>query len=323
MPSDNKKILAGLILIGAIGISVIVRLLTVNQSTENSPSPSLIENPPIATSSDDTANQINELRQEINSLKQQKKVPAPSSQGNELSNQEIAQISNSIAYVQCFFNNNYISGSGTYIQTKSGPLVLTNAHVVLTGNQTAKQCFVQFTDSKYPTLGLGMTIDASIYSTYYTDYVDYAYLKLGGFTSVEGSNAAVQDPVRSGTILDMSICPNNLDTGTKVYIFGYPLSGYETSNAFGYSATNQNLIVVPTSISGTRDTTIVAGGYALRPSPNYLISSPIDSGNSGGLAVAKINGTICEVGIPTWVSKGNYENLGIIQSIQHINNLSK
>jgi len=59
----------------------------------------------------------------------------------------------------------------------------------------------------------------------------------------------------------------------------------------------------------------------------YFTTAQIDAGNSGGLAVKKLaedspnsaygvqrQGTICQIGIPTWVSKGEYMNVGLIQN---------
>jgi len=74
----------------------------------------------------------------------------------------------------------------------------------------------------------------------------------------------------------------------------------------------QNLIVTEGIISGATDDGL-----------NFYTSAKIDSGNSGGLAVSKINGEVCMVGVPTWVSQGQYNNLAMIQSWEKIKELFK
>src|SRR3990172_8645015 len=93
----------------------------------------------------------------------------------------------------------------------------------------------------------------------------------------------------------------------KVYVFGYPTSALKMNT---YKE-EHNLIITSGIISG------VDGNG------NYYTDAKIDSGNSGGLAVSKIDNKICLAGIPTWVSQGNFENLGIIQPFEDIVKLFK
>ncbi|MBU6415530.1 hypothetical protein KGQ34_04820, partial [Patescibacteria group bacterium] len=52
--------------------------------------------------------------------------------------------------------------------------------------------------------------------------------------------------------------------------------------------------------------------------PNYYVSAKIDSGNSGGVAFSKDSNGLCVLGVPTWLSIGNYETQGIIQNIHNV-----
>jgi len=54
------------------------------------------------------------------------------------------------------------------------------------------------------------------------------------------------------------------------------------------------------------------------PYSNYYVSAKIDTGNSGGIAFSKNNNALCLLGIPTWLSVGNYETQGVIQNIHNI-----
>jgi len=55
------------------------------------------------------------------------------------------------------------------------------------------------------------------------------------------------------------------------------------------------------------------------PYQNYFVSAKIDSGNSGGIAISKTtSGNLCLLGVPTWVSVGNYETQGLVQNINNI-----
>ena len=47
------------------------------------------------------------------------------------------------------------------------------------------------------------------------------------------------------------------------------------------------------------------------------VSAKIDSGNSGGIAFSKDSRGLCVLGIPTWLTVGNYETQGLIQNIHN------
>lgn len=124
------------------------------------------------------------------------------------------------------------------------------------------------------------------------------------------------------------VCNRTFPIGTKVYIFGYPASGEWPSGTVEYQGeaievVSQNLVVTEGKITGYAGTQIYTPEGVASVPPNYLTDAKVDAGNSGGLALAKINGVVCLVGMPTWVSEGVYQNLGIIQSFLRIVEISK
>ena len=60
---------------------------------------------------------------------------------------------------------------------------------------------------------------------------------------------------------------------------------------------------------------------SIYPDYNYFVTAKVDSGNSGGLAIAEYKNNLCVMGIPTAVKLGNYEIQGMIQSINNIINI--
>ena len=99
----------------------------------------------------------------------------------------------------------------------------------------------------------------------------------------------------------MPLCPADHPVGSVVYAMGYPT----------YS--RGKIAVVKDSIIG-KDNILPNLPYE-----DYMTSASIDSGMSGGAAFSRTKeGKICLLGVNTWVLKGTYENVGVIQNIQNI-----
>ena len=113
-------------------------------------------------------------------------------------------------------------------------------------------------------------------------------------------------------ISSLRYCPSDMPQGSPVAIIGYPASA---ATAFAGSV-----------YRGRTVTSSIISGYGspngTNPSdwtsPSYYISPTIDSGNSGGVAISKDQNGMCLLGIPTWVSTGNYANEGIVQDINNV-----
>ncbi|GEM_PF-777027 len=228
---------------------------------------------------------INALNQKIGELQQKQQSGQPIV-STSLSSADINKIISSVVRVICLSDSYETSlniGSGTVWKFGDNPdyLVFTNAHVVSTTDGSNPYCGVSF-----PILPSGIP-----YYSYHTEFdamgyingADWALLKLT--FPYDSQKSLTKIPVFS----DYPQCKfSDVNIGDKVTVFGYPTAG------------GNNITVTEGNISG------FSGN-------NYKVSSGIiDKGNSGGTAL--LNKTKCSLGIPTWVSVGEFSSVGIIQS---------
>jgi len=265
--------------------------------------------------------------------------------GRELTQEEIIKISKSIVFVQCYYdmNNNgsiydeedKIYGSGTYIYknwfkgesyNKSfsylDGYILTNGHVSRPSkNQDFSHCWASFGHQpkvEGKDFGLIGGKDLGIFFQdrdchFWDEDLDIALLKKKAFWQGEEISRGFTESdeyLQFNLLENYPVCSENKIIGGKVYIFGYPGSAFEYTPGIMEILVG-NLIVSNGIISGKN------------LNGDYFTDAKIDSGFSGGLAVAKIDDEICIVGIPTWIGEGQYENLGLIQSFQKIRNALK
>ena len=115
---------------------------------------------------------------------------------------------------------------------------------------------------------------------------------------------------------ELAYCPAQMEVGSPVVAIGFPAFGLqEVDDADGYSTVAAHQIVSDGIISG--HTRHMGEGTPL-PYSNYFISAKIDSGNSGGIVLSKNAEGVCILGIPTWVSVGNFETQGLVQNIHNV-----
>jgi len=204
----------------------------------------------------------------------------------------VNHISASVVSIFCPFADNEEEGywgSGT-IWTDDG-ILITNSHVI---PQTETElltpdygCLVTLPD---PDTGVPIEI-------YYADPVvipelsdeyDLAVLEIYDVVVDEDGYSYGQYPNTFPAFDDTDLCVEGyIRLGEPVRIFGYPAS------------------------SGNNSLTITEGVVSNFPDDGktILTSAKVDSGNSGGLAVDRFG---CQLGIPTAISIGEYENLGVI-----------
>jgi hypothetical protein len=239
---------------------------------------------------------------------------------DELSSLEIEKISKSVAAVHCGYFDQLAFGSGTYIRISTGDgetkdIVLTNGHVARSeelgtlNEGQGRNCSIRFKD--------GLTADGwySGKSRIETDSLDMAALVLGdGFKNME--------PL-SDNGKPFPTC-NSVSTGQEVLIFSYPAGGatqsfpdqiqFQGSDGFNLKAyasaieeynDSRSLVVTEGIISGSQN-------------DNLITTASIDSGSSGGLAVSIESGEPCIVGVPTWLSVGEFQSIGLIQPMSRI-----
>lgn len=206
----------------------------------------------------------------------------------------VQQWKSRIAYINCYF---YYTGGGlSHVQSGSGIglynqieqriSVVTNRHVVTSGDDwnswTPDYCTSQFPDT-----------DSRVYYTYTTNN-DLRKHKNPNLDVAFLWSSSPSDTLKSTLLNNPELCEANKKAliGDKVVILGYP----EIGSSEGITATEG-------IISG------YDGDY-------YITSAKIEHGNSGGVAVlVKDN---CYLGIPTLVAVGSIESLGRILDVNII-----
>ena len=167
--------------------------------------------------------------------------------------------------------------------------------------------------------------------TAYNEYVDFALLeiekKYSYFTGIDLAiiHATFEDIPDLNYTVSLTITPNcqtPVPVGSEVFVIGYPSSGMtnKIKNFLNPYTQKQVTLEIPQQ-SKILTTGIISGYLTINdalPYTEYFTSAAIDAGNSGGLALAKVDSSLCVLGQPTWVSIGLYANQGIIQNIENI-----
>jgi hypothetical protein len=115
------------------------------------------------------------------------------------------------------------------------------------------------------------------------------------------------------SIAGLPSCKSLLPVGSPMVIIGYP----------AYAKRDTKLTVETIGTFNTIYRTVTNGiisGYdtSQKGEANYFVSAKIDNGNSGGISLAKDASGLCILGLPTWLSVGNYETQGLVQNINNV-----
>jgi hypothetical protein len=274
----------------------------------------------------DAEKQINDVKtqsqQEINDLKTQSEQDKTNLQ-NQINNVNSANLSqdissadiesyiDTIGVLDCWDSkSNEQFGTGVLLTTGK---LMTNWHVV-SGMETCLFASDKFINPKYPATPANYRPGAYILDLSNVQKpdsnLDFAIVP---FTRNEKAKITAQtqgapsDEYLEVSQLDyrvgsMTKCSKKVTVGTPVAILGYPASSINL---------DQN--APPESV-----TTGAISGYESIQSNNYLVTAKVDHGNSGGLALAKENGKICLLGVPTWIITGQVESSGIVQNINNL-----
>jgi len=262
--------------------------------------------------------EVEKLKQEVEALKNKKpetitqtitkEVPA---QNAEITVAEINKYITGVVKISC----GNTSGSGTLAKSGASKyLVLTNYHVVknLSANTP---CLVVVEDTSGNGLGVFMT--GSTISSW-NNSTDVALLDLKIWDKApnlgEGYTATPIDNLNYN-ISSLQNCPETMPVGSPVAIVGYPAFSEQELTVGGSSLGVKLSRIVSNGIISGYVTTDLHSGL---PYKNYFISAKIDSGNSGGIAFSKNENGLCQLGIPTWLTVGNYETQGIVQNIRNV-----
>ncbi len=186
-----------------------------------------------------------------------------------------------------------LGGSGTIFTP--GGLILTNSHIIPQDEDfiySNEGCLVVLPNNQ-----TGMPeevyIGRPIVLPYLSEAFDLAFIQIEDVLVDEDGIAYGEYPREFTSLtgsVQNSLCSlePGIQLGDSVRIFGYPAAGG------GYSLTITDGIISSFPEEGL-----------------IMTSAKLDAGNSGGIAVDRKG---CMIGVPTFVSIGEYDNLGVIIS---------
>jgi hypothetical protein len=111
-------------------------------------------------------------------------------------------------------------------------------------------------------------------------------------------------------------CTEKMSLGSSIMVVGFPAFS-ETNTVINGTLSRQSSRTITNGIISAYDGTIQKPIGNL-PAVNYFVSAKIDSGNSGGMVFSKDKNGLCVLGIPTWLSLGNFETQGLVQNIYNV-----
>lgn len=247
------------------------------------------------TESAKTSAQIRTLTQTLDQAKAEKEIV--------ISSADLSPYVTGIVQVICVTGKNVTSGSGSLFTFKDVKhAVLTNLHVV----QDADRCVIVITSTANTITGVFSLLPA-VYT--YNKNTDEAILEIG--KPLSSNSVPVEN--YNYSLATLKRCTSLVPIGTPVVIVGYPAYAKRDS-----TITIETLGTIQ-SVYRTATNGIVSGyDTSASGDANYFVSAKIDNGNSGGIALAKDTHGICTLGLPTWLTVGNYETQGLVQNITNI-----
>ena len=276
---------------------------------------------------EDQQKAIEQAQAEIEKLKQENKTSKgrqealeqkviaeqqkPRTQDYSISATELQPYLTGVVELSCFAelpSNKKVSGSG-FLWHQSG-LVITNQHVAFD-----KRCIVSVDDLNGKTI---YAYEASVEHATLNKTQDFAILKLGKLLVEDDSRENL--PPINYDIGNLKNCPSEISLGSSMVVIGYPAFA-ETETEIGIKGYGLN--ITESNRSLTNGVVSAYDNSATPPlgnlsNPHYFVSAKIDSGNSGGIAISKTSKGLCLLGIPTWLTLGNYETGGLVQNMNNI-----
>lgn len=245
----------------------------------------------------------NETSAKIQSLTKSIEDQSKKEQDYVISSSNLSPYVTGVVQVVCLSASGISSGSGSLFTFKELAYgILTNRHVV----EGASRCVVLMTDTANSTTGM-FALDATLYS--YNQSTDSAVLGIG--KSLASYNVPVAN--YNYSLANLRKCTSLVPVGTPVVIVGFP--AYAKRDAIISIETIGRV----NSVYRTTTNGIISGyDTSTQGQANYFVSAKIDNGNSGGIALAKDSRGLCVLGLPTWLTVGNYETQGLVQNIENI-----
>ncbi len=256
--------------------------------------------------------QLDKTQQEIEALKQKQTeqenkppqvVIKETNKEITISSSDLEPYLTGVQEVTCYGSgSNWSSGSGSLWFLDQKYLILTNKHVI-----AFAKCEMDFENTDRKAIGFyGLDIQQMYSKNSETDSV-FVPIKID--TSINPNVVSASLSTLNYKISSLKKCQSKMPIGSPIVLIGYPIYGRkavdDSGGWVGYKVTTDGII------SGYDD--FLSGNYG-----NYFVSAKIDSGNSGGIAFSKDENGLCILGIPTWLTVGNYETQGIVQNIHNI-----
>ncbi len=216
-----------------------------------------------------------------------------------------------VVQVVCLSDDNKLSsGSGVlwkFDTDKYG--VLTNYHVI----SNTKKCVISMDDINNKSSGI-FAVENN--KDLYDKNKDVAILNIKENLSAT-SSTKVSD--YNYNLSSLRKCPSKIPVGTPVSIIGYPsyTKRDTTTNIKGMGDVSTVYRATTNGIISSYDNSTMKSTNGIS-NENYFVSAKIDIGNSGGAALGKDKDGMCLLGIPTWVTVGDYETQGLIQNIANV-----
>jgi len=209
---------------------------------------------------------------------------------------------------------NATTGSGFFYKINSSPYIITNEHVVSNPFNNNK-CMVTLEDSNHQTIGFYEIIISEKLS--WNKHTDVAIFPIH-IDNRFPSDTTIPISELNYKLSSLPSCPSNNSIGAPVAIFGFPAFSKQEIQFQGKSYGVQTILSITSGTISGYDTSIQKP-YGFLPYSNYQVTAKIDSGNSGGIALSRNDkGVLCLLGIPTWLTVGNFETIGIIQNLNNI-----
>ena len=226
-----------------------------------------------------------------------------------ITSSDISTLLNGVTQVICKQASNVSSGSATLWNFPGmSHMILTNKHVV----EGAENCVVIVSNKDSETLGMYSLNGTAVT---FNKNTDTAALPLGNVVS----SVAPSLSSYNYSLSSLRKCPSTISLGSPVVIIGFPAYAKRDTEVILPTIGSVKTIfrTVTNGIVSGYDTSLVVPKGTLKE-PNFFISAKIDSGNSGGIAIAKDSDGLCVLGIPTWLTVGNYETQGLVQNIRNV-----
>ncbi len=251
--------------------------------------------------------EIQTLKKEIENIKvQQTQIKnKPSSQSIDITTSDLQKYSSDVGKIYCYGDNGS-QASGTLWQMDSleGLYVITNRHAIVGNN-----CHIFFEDPTNIGASIGRyKLDTNNIKSW-NNKTDVAFLKIL-YPSIDSAKPLSSLSSKTSSLV---FCSDIMPIGAPVAVIGYPAFAQKT---WGGGGTQAFQAVTEGTISAYDDT--VQYSPTSLPDVNYFISAKIDSGSSGGIVFSKTEKGLCVLGIPTWISLGNYETQGMAQNIHNV-----